>query len=342
VGLQTTGTATALVQGILMEARDGAAQYSISRNGTLAYIPTGIGSSGRKLVWVSRDGAATPLPAPPRAYETPRLSPDGRRVAASIAGDAPNIFVYDIAANRLTQVTSQADNALPVWTPDGKRVLFRSTKAGAWNVFWKNADGSGEAEQLTKSEYLTEPSSVSPDGQLLLFVRTDPQTRRDVWALPLTGDRKERPVLQSPADDSAARFSPDGRWIAYAGGESGSGQIWVQPFPTTGQKWQISTDGGREPVWAPNGAELFWRDEKKLMAAEIKTQPSFAASKPRLLFEGPYEGAISSRANYDISPDGRRFLMVEAGAPKDAAAEVKIVPNWFEEVKRRVPSSGQR
>ena len=347
--LQLTGTAAPITAGVLMEARDGAAQYSFSRDGTLVYVPSNLGSSERRLVWVNRDGSAAPLGAPPRAYEHPRLSPDGQRVAVSIAGASPNIFLYDIPGNRLTQITSEATNTFPVWTPDGKRLAFRSTKAGPWNVFWKPADGAGAAEQLTMSKYLNEASSWSPDGQLLAFTELHPTTRRDLWVLSLKGERKPRLFLRTPADESAARFSPDGRWLAYASDASGRSEIYVQPFPATGgptpkgsgtqgDKWQISTGGGREPVWAPSGVEIFYRDGNKMMAADVKTQPSFASSKPRLLFEGHFETALASRANYDVAPDGQRFLMLQAGEQQDTSDQIKVVPNWFEEFKRRIPS----
>jgi Tol biopolymer transport system component len=285
---------------------------------------------------VGRDGSAEALKAPARAYEHPRLSPDGKRVVVGIAGDSPNIFVYDMAANTLKQITTEANNALPIWTPDGKRVAYRSTKSGSWNAFWKTPDGSGAAEQLTNAQYLTEPSSFSPDGKLLLFSEQHPVSRRDIWVLEMTGQRKRTPLIQTPADESAPRFSPDGRWIAYASDASGRSEIYVQPYPVSGEKWQISTGGGREATWSPNGAELFYRDRDKLMVSDIKSQPTFSASKPRLLFEGPYEGALSSRANFDITSDGRRFLMLQAAGQQGSSSEIKVVPNWFEEVKRRV------
>jgi eukaryotic-like serine/threonine-protein kinase len=336
--MQVTGTAVPIVQGILMEARDGAAQFSVSQNGTLAYIPSNVSSTDRRIVWVDRDGSAEPLRAPVRAYEHPRLSPDGKKVVLGIAGDSPNLYIYDIAANSLKQFTTEANNAMPIWTPDGKRITFRSTKGGPWNIFWKSADGSGAAEQLTNGQYLTEPSSWSSDGKLLLFTEQTPATRRDIWVMELTGDRKRRPLIQTPADESAPRFSPDGHWIAYVSDASGRIEVYVQPYPPSGEKWQISTSGAREPVWAPNGAELFYRDQDKLMAVEIKTQPAFAAGKPRMLFEGGYEGPISSRANFDISPDGRRFLMLQKTAAKEISTDVKIVPNWFQAVRSRAQS----
>jgi Tol biopolymer transport system component len=270
-----------------------------------------------------------------RAYEHPRLSPDGKKVVLGIAGDKPNIYIYDIAANTLKQFTTEANNAMPIWTPDGKRITFRSTKAGPWNAFWKSVDGPTAAEQLTTGQYLTEPSSWSSDGKLLLFTEQTPATRRDIWIMELAGDRKRSPLIQTPADESAPRFSPDGRWIAYVSDASGRAEVYVQAYPPSGQPRQISNSGAREPVWAPNGDELFYRDQNTLMAVEIKTQPAFAVGQKRALFEGNYEGPISSRANFDISADGRRFLMLEKTAQKESSADIKIVPNWFQEVRRR-------
>ena len=336
--MQATGPAVPMVQGVLMEARDGASQYSISQNGTLTYIPTNVSSTDRKFIWVNRDGSAEPLKAPARAYEHPRLSPDGKRVVVAIAGDSPNLYIYDIAANSLKQFTTEANNAMPIWTPDGKRITFRSTRGGSWNAFWENADGSGAAEQLTNGQYVTEPSSWSPDGKLLLFTEQPPATRRDIWIMELSGERKRRPLIQTTADESAPRFSPDGHWIAYVSDASGRTEVYVEPYPPSGEKWQISNSGAREPVWAPNGAELFYRDQDKLMAVDVETEAAFAAGKPRVVFEGAYEGPISSRANFDISPDGRRFFMLQKAAQKDVSTDIKIVPNWFQEVRRRAPS----
>jgi eukaryotic-like serine/threonine-protein kinase len=336
--LQVTGKPVPLVQGVLMEARDGAAQYSVSRNGTLVYVPTNVSSTDRKLVWVARDGSAELLKAPPGNYEHPRISPDGKQVVVGITGDKPHIFLYDIPANSLKQITSEANNAMPIWTPDGKRIVYRSTKSGPWNVFWRNADGSGSPEQLTNSQFLTEPASWSPDGKILAFSEQNTVSRRDIWTLSLDGERKATPVIKTPADESVPRFSPDGKWIAYVSDESGRPEIYVQAYPPAGQKSQISTSGGREPVWAPNGAELFYREgNTRMMVSDIKTTPSFSAAKPRLLFEGDYEGPLASRPNFDISGDGRHFLMLKPVDHGKSTAEVKVTPNWIEEVRRRVP-----
>ena len=178
-------------------------------------------------------------------------------------------------------------NSYPVWTPDGKRIAFKSTKEGPENIFWQLADGSGGLERLTTSEYLQAPNSWSPDGQLLAFVEIDPATGYGHWVLRMS-DRKAQPFLRTPFNEGAPRFSPDGRWLAYVSDESGRYEVYVQPYPGPGGKWQISTDGGTEPAWNRNGRELFYRSGDKMMAVDIATQPSFAAGKPRMLFEGPY------------------------------------------------------
>ncbi len=204
-------------------------------------------------------------------------------------------------------------------------------------MYWKPADGSGAAERLTTSENIQSPSSWSPDGQVLAFYeRSDAD--RDIWVLPIEGERKPRPFLQTPFEEAGAVFSPDGRWLAYMSTESGRQEIYVQPFPGPGGKWQISTEGGREPLWARNGEELFYRIGDKMMAVEVATAPTFSAGSPRLLFEGTFQMALLSRANYNVAPDGQRFVMIQEGASDSSVSQINVVLNWFEELKQRVPT----
>jgi hypothetical protein len=188
--------------------------------------------------------------------------------------------------------------------------------------------------------------SWSPDGHLLAFHEVNPATQRDIWVLRM-GDsstssgqvRKAQPFLRTPFDELVPKFSPDGRWLAYISNESGRYEVYVQPYPGPGGKWQISTEGGSEPVWNPNGRELFYRSGGKMMAVDIATQPGFAAGKPRMLFEGRYEPAPFPAANYDVSSDGQRFLMLKPTEPAEAApTQINVVLNWFEELKQKVPS----
>ena len=191
---------------------------------------------------------------------------------------------------------------------------------------------------MTTSEYIQAPMSWSPDGQLLAFIEVNPTTGYDIWVLRLS-DRKAQPFLRTPFNEAAPRFSPDGRWLAYISDESGRYEIYVQPYPGPGGKWQISTEGGTEPVWNRNGRELFYRSGDKMMAVDIATQPGFAAGKPRMLFEGPYVPTPATSPNYDVSPDGQRFLMLKPSEQAQAApTQINVVLNWFEELKQKVPT----
>ena len=335
--LAVTGTAVPVVEGVL-ESSFGAAQYSFSATGSLVYVPGGVQSAQRRLVWVSRNGAEQPVAAPARAYTFPRLSPDGRRVAAVIVEQGSQVWVCDLSRETLTRLTFDGNlNGNPVWTPDSKRIAFQSNGVGPANIFWQRADGSGGLERLTTSEYIHFPMSFSPDGQLLAFVEINPTTGYDLWVLRL-GDRKTQPFLRTPFMESVPRFSPDGRWLVYISNEPGRYEIYVQPYPGPGGKWQISTEGGTEPAWNPNGRELLYRSGDKMMAVEIATQPSFSAGKPRALFGGRYEPTPATAPNYDVSPDGQRFLMIKPSEQEAGpATQINVVLNWFEELKRRVP-----
>lgn len=179
--------------------------------------------------------------------------------------------------------------------------------------------------------------SWSPNGKVLAFVEVAPTTGYDIW-ITTVGDRKVQPFLRTPFNESVPMFSPDGRWIAYISNKSGRWEVYVQPYPSTGGKWQISTEGGTEPVWNRNGRELFFRNGDKIMAVEITEHPNLAAGKPRVLFEGHYVLPPGTTPNYDVSPDGQHFLMIKANeAAEEAPAQINVVLNWFEELKRRVP-----
>jgi len=353
--LTATGAAIPVEQGILQSIGNGYAQYSISATGTMVYVPGSVQARERKLAWVSRNGTEQPLSAPARDYEFPRISPDGRRVAVSIVDQETQVWLYDLTRNTLTRLTFEGNfNNTPAWTPDGKRITFESSRAGPTNIFWQLADGSGGLERLTNNEYLNAPTSWSPDGQVLAFHEINPTTQRDIWVLrmgdpsPGSGQalsagsaqvRQPQPFLRTPFNEADPRFSPDGRWLAYESDQSGRQEIYVQPFPGPGGKWQISTDGGSEPVWNRNGRELFYRSGDKMMAVDIATQTGFTAGTPRMLFQGPYEKAPIPVSDYDISPDGQRFLMVKSSEQTQAApTQINVVLNWFEELKQKVPT----
>ena len=327
--LEIMGPAVPVVNGVAL------GDFTVSRTGSLAYIPAG-GDAPRRLVWVTRNGDKTPLAAPARDYDFPQISPDGQRVAVEISSQ---VWLYDLSRDTLTRFAFDGSiNDTPAWSPDGQRIAFRSNRAGRMNLFWQRADGGGGAERLTDNEYNDLPRSWTPDGRILAFQEVRPDTGRDIFTLRI-GDRNPQPFLQTKYTEGCPQISPDGRWLAYVSDETGGPEVFVQPFPATGGKWQVSTDGGTEPVWNRNGHELFYRSGPKMMAVDVATQPAFSAGKPRMLFEGPYAASVFPLTGvaYDASPDGQRFLMMEeAGQPKPAT-EINVVVNWSEELKRRVP-----
>ena len=335
--LEIEGSAIPVVEGVAV-SRTGATQYSISTTGSLVYVSGGTTALQLKLVWVNRNGTEQVLAAPAQAYRYARLSPDGRRIA--VEADS-QIWIYDIARDTLTRLTFDgAANLIPVWTPDGKRIAFESNKEGSTNLYWQPADGSGGAERISTSQYAQVPRSWSPDGQLLAFHENNPTTKKDIWILRLS-DHKAEPFLRTPFNEGGPVFSPDGHWIAYISDESGRNEIYVQPYPGPGGKWQISTEGGTEPAWNRNGRELFYRSGSKIISVEVTTQLTFSAGKPKVLFEGQYsvvQTGLMSTA-YDVSPDGQRFLMLKPVEQAQAApTQINVVLNWFEELKQKVPT----
>ncbi len=352
--LAVTGPAVPVVEGVLQSTIYGDAHYSLSVTGSLVYVPGGVESAQRKLVWVSRNGTEQPLAAPAHPYLNPRLSPDGLRVAVTIEEEEDQIWLYEPARETLTRFTFEGSlNNPSVWTPDGKWIAFSSNRQGVQNIFRQPADGSGSAERLTTGDYAQIPMSWSPDGKLLSFFEVNPTTGYDLWVqrmdgpatssgqAPSTGSGQARNAqlfLRTPFNESVPKFSPDGRWLAYVSDESGRYEIYVQPYPGPGGKLQISTEGGTEPVWNRSRRELFYRNGGKMMAVDIATQPNFAAGKPRMLFEGKYQPSPGTAPNYDVSPDGQRFLMLKpVEQAQSAPTQINVVLNWFEELKRRVP-----
>ncbi len=214
-------------------------------------------------------------------------------------------------------------------------MAFLFGKEGPGNLFWRTADGSSGEERLTTSEYDQRPESWSPDGEVLAFTETHPTTGQDIWVLSLEGERKPQPWLQTRFGERNAQISPDGRWLAYHSNESGRLEVYVQPFPGPGGKRQVSALGGSEPRWARNGGELFYRDDNKMMVVGVTTTPTFTASNPRLLFEGRF---IEGAKTYDVAPDGQRFLVVRPSEQEINATQINVVLNWFEELKRLVPT----
>ncbi|MBI4887506.1 MAG: PD40 domain-containing protein [Acidobacteria bacterium] len=344
--LETRGTPVPVVPEV-MTAALGGVDAVVAGDGTLAYVSGGGGitSLQRTLVWVDRQGQETAIAAPPRQYVYPRIAPDGASVVLWSADQESDIWRWDFARTTLTRLTFDgALDAHPAWTPDGRRLVFSSERAGTRNLYWQAADGTGAVERLTESPNLQNGAAVSPDGTRVIFYEVAPKTGTDVMQLQLDGTRRVTPLVQTPFAEQNGIISPNGRWLAYEANDSGRFEVYVRPFPDVNRGlWQVSTGGGTRPLWAPSGQELFYVSlAGAIMRVGVERAQSWAATTPTLLIkEGPVTvpGANLGRT-YDISPDGQRFLLLKAGdgADQTAAPQSLIVVQHFdEELKRLVP-----
>ena len=332
--LTVTGPPVTLIE----RARDGVgegAQYAVSDAGTLAYVQAQPGVFERRLVWVSRDGTVAPIPAPPDAYTDPAISPDGKSVALSVQGTTQKMWIYDLVRSTLTTLTSPGSLQSPLWTPDGRRLVYRATRAGYRNVFWRVADGSGDEERLTTSERLHTPVSMTGDGQFVFFTEVAPDSGQDIWMVNLgTQPRVPQPFMKTRFSEFSPHISPDGHWLAYCSDESGRSEIYVSAFPGPGGRSVISTDGGAEPRWSRDGRELFYRAGDRVMAVTVAPGSSLTAGSPRMLFEGNYQVSDTNIGGFDVAADGR-FLMIQPTVLEQPATEFNIVLGWFNDVNVR-------
>ena len=325
----------------IADSDSGGGQFAISPNGTLAYVPGGIRPEDRRtLVWVDRNGDVEPLEAPPRSYWSPRLSPDGNRIALhAYTNMLTQIWVYDVARNTVSLVSPEP-GASPGWTPDGTRLVYSSApgdSGGSYSeLIWSAADGREGAQRLLRAEAGVQQGSWTPDGKLLAYAvgaAAGEIGSRDIWVIEPQSDGVGRVILDASADEYQPRFSPDGRWLAYVSNQSGIDEIYVQPFPGPGQRIQISNAGGKEPVWSRDGAELFYRSQvpRQVMAVRIHTGEQLIVSRARALFDDLY--VTSTSGSMDVGPDGR-FLMLRRDTEErtELYDEVRIVLNWTHEL----------
>ena len=341
--LEVTGSPVKVAEGIFMSTNSGSAYFDVSRAGALAYAVGKAEGGERTLAWVDRQGKSTPLSLPVRSYLFPRISPGGKQIAFELEGVNHDPYAHDPDRGVTTKMTTDGVSHAPVWTPDGKRLAFRSWKAGTMTMWWMPADRSGPEERLTKVGARQSLVAFSPDDRYAAFNQMETDgTMTDLWMLPLTGDRTPRPFVKSKFTEGSGRFSPDGRWVAYCSNESGRAEVYVQTWPEPGPKIQISSEGGDDPIWSRNGRELFYRNGDKMMVVSVATQPTFRASKPQPLWEGHYSHGMSSScgppgttsANYDVTSDGQRFLMVKDLDQDAISTRIVVVLNFAEELKR--------
>jgi serine/threonine-protein kinase len=341
--LKTMGQPFPVLEGVLMSRNSGVANYDVSASGDLVYIPGIVDKGERTLVWVDRQGNAETLKLPPRPYLHPRISPDMRQLAVEIEGPNHNFYIYDFAREVLSQMTTDGASHWPVWSPDGAQLVYRSGPMGAFKMWQVPADRSHAAAELPGVGLSQSAESWSPDGRALAYTAITPEAGSHILVESLEGLHESQPFADIKAAAGSPKFSPDGRWLAYCSNESKRPQIYVQAFPGPGAKIQVSSDGGTDPVWKRSGGELYFRNGDKMMAVAVSTAPTFTAGHPQTLWEGHYSHGMSTScgppgataSNYDVTADGRRFLMVKDEAPDTAVSkQIVVVLGWADEMNR--------
>jgi Tol biopolymer transport system component len=346
--LETTGEAVPIAEDVRVNATNGRAAFTVSESGVLVYR-TGSISEPAALTWFDRAGKVLGMVGQAKDYRGLDLSPDGRRIAVhlheSVSGGAGGggLWIIDLTRGTESRFTlTSSHDASPHWSPDGSRIVFGSTEGTSSDLYVKPAGGATPAEVLLKTDEAKGPRSWSTDGRFIVYDSAGVKTSSDIWVLPLEGDRKPIPFLTTPAVEGQGELSPDSRWMVYTSNESGRFDIYVQPFPATGGKWLVSTDGGLEPHWRHDGKELYYVSlgpQRKLMAVDVKTQgEAFEASVPHTLFDiagttVTSPGPLTRTGNYVASSDGQKFLATIQPSAQ-ISNPLTVVVNWAAGLKQ--------
>lgn len=336
-GLKGTGSAAPVITDLAMNSTTGAALFAFSANGVLVYRTRGGDTGRRAMLWVDRTGReADVAPSERRAFLQPRLSPDGRRIAVTIGETATerDLWLYDLHRRTMTRMTFEAgEDETAVWNGDGTRLAFSAARTGQpRSIVTMPPDDPGGLRQVASTRYITHLGSWAPDGHALVWTDFDPAAGGDIRVLRMDGSGTIRDFVTGPFDERSPAFAPDGRWIAYTSNETGRDEVYVQAYPGPGAKSQISTNGGSQPVWARDGKELYYRGERQLIAVSVRVSPGFSAGDRRRLFADTYDIEHRDDRNYDVSADGKRFLMLKVDRPS-SSAQLTVVLNWFAELQ---------
>ncbi len=329
--VRTRGAASPIATSVRVGGA-GTAKMGHSRNGMLVWMA---GSAARReLVLVDRTGRVEATRTPPDLYESPRFSPDGRRIAVGVGdllGGRPDIWSLDLAQSTLSRVTFDSSSVYPEWSPDGAWVHYATSRRGDYDLWRSRSDGSGVQESLVVGPNDHWEGVPSPDGRGIVFRVTNPETRRDVYWLP-AGATTPVPVLVSPFEERGLAVSPDGRWLAYVSNETGTDEVYVRALPGPGGRIQISSSGAREPRWGPGGRELLYRSRDSVYTTEITTAgDDLRVGRHRALFRDVYRtGGAGNHAGWDVEPGGRRFVFVRDGGVA-GERQVHVLLNWFDQ-----------
>jgi serine/threonine-protein kinase len=329
------------------------AHFSISDSGTLIYLPgslSNIAFGQRVPVWVDREGKEEPIPVKPDDYGCPRISPDGKKLAIVIdSGEGEDIWIWDLLRENWAKLTTDDfNNEAPLWTPDGRYVLFVTVNGNNSILKRKSASGTGDIEPLAEVPNIRiVPSSWSSDGKTLIAFDNSTDSE-GIGLISIDNDYKWSPLLNKEFNELQPNVSPDGKWIAYVTDETGNQEVYLRPFPDVDRDMKVvSTNGGSNPLWSSDSKELFYRNGESVMAVKVQTEPGLELGKPVELFKRSYQGRVpadlSRQTMWDIHPDDNRFVMMKEtagdGGEPEAAVPVKIniILNWFEELKDKVP-----
>jgi serine/threonine-protein kinase len=321
-----SGPPNKILSGVATDPDSGQAHYALSEEGTLVYFSGEVEGNRVRLVSSDRHGQTHPVGVRDDGYLSVRLSPDGTQLALHIEAANSDVWTYDLERQVLSRLTSGWDNEFPLWSHDGSRVVYSRWEQGTNSLSWVRSDGSGEPAVLFSNAHRKFPSSVSPDGQYLLFTELHPQTNLDIWLLPLARPEDVRPFLATPFLEGEPAVSPDGRWLAYLSDESGRPEIYVTPFPDGGRRWTISNGEAWHPLWSRDGSELFFEQEGRMMAVAIGAGEFFSPGKPMRLFD--LKDKIDPGAPLQISdlgPDGDFLFFQKANTEPN---DLNIVLNF--------------
>jgi serine/threonine-protein kinase len=354
--LVLTGAPVSVAEGVYRITYDEAPQFDISPSGTLIYAqpPTADNLPKRTLVWVTRDGKEEPINIPPHDYgenwSAPKISPSGTKLAFAVTVNGNiDIWIFDLVRKSMTRITNDAaEDNWPLWTRDGQKIIYRSSSDQNNFVINKRAaDGSGEAENIGSMQNYPELYSWSKKDEKILANETLLNPRGlNIVELSIKGSFQPKRLIEGKNSVEAPQISPDGKWLAYDSDQSGHNEVYVRPFPDVNKEGGgiVSTDGGYGPLWSPDGREIFYRNGESVMVVAVGKGPIFEPGKPEVLFKGKYFSKNQSTASYpvwDVSPDGKRFLMVKetgsAASTAGGARKIIVVMNWLEELKKQVP-----
>lgn len=327
-------TPVPLVSGVSMETTRGTANFEVSSSGTLVYVH-GEATPDAVLTWVDRTGREEAVSEFRAPFAHPVLSPGGSRLAVEVGSEVGDrdIQVLDLDRGTRRVITSESRNAQPAWHPDGRRIAVVSDRADDWDLYLAAVNGTEDLEPLLVRPLEQWLGSWTPQGEKLVFYEVHPENARDIWVLDVAEQGTATPYRATAANERGVRLSPDGRWLAYVSDESGRDEVYVDRFPQPGARQTISTRGGAEPVWSPDGTELFYREGQRMMAVSVETGNGLSPGLPRPLFEGPYDEEIVGNANYDVGPDGR-FVMIRT--EELSSSQLTVVLHWDRELRSAV------